>query len=586
MVNTFNIEFGGELKPEKAEVTPVSFDNGIEIGRLSLSFGNAIQPKPFFVKFQAKNRDTYSVWSPLHCINRFLYPTWRTALKIESRAQSGMPLLQFIDKSGNNICLFALSDFISFVKMSGGIDERSGNIEVKAEFFTENTVPCENYETQFYCDTRKVPYYEAIASFNEYKHSLGYESACVPEQARRCLYSSWYSFQRAVTAEGVFEQCRAAKEYGMNNVIIDDGWQTPSNSAYENVYITAGDWELCEPKFGNMKKLIEDLHGIGTKVMLWVGTPFIGSESKWYKFFNGRFLRKNRDDGTVLIADPRYADIREWYVNLLSDRMKEWKLDGFKLDFIDNFTADEKANTDYENMDVPDVNEAVTRLCDEISAGLKKINPEVMIEYRQNYIGPAMQKSGNMFRVDDCAYGALYNRVNGIDLRLLAENTAIHSDMLMWDYEASPEAAADQLTALLFMVPQISMDLKRLSAEHKRVLKFYLDFIDKNLDVLQKGRLVPLYPESNYPVVYAEKGGKVIAALYCAESICLPENTEEFTVVNATGNNAVYIDCGENSLIGREYTVLNCLGDKVASGKINAKTDRYNVPWNGMIICK
>lgn len=334
-----------------------------------------------------------------------------------------------------------------------------------------------------------------------------------------------------------------------------------------------------------MKAFTDKLHNEGMKVVLWIATPFIGSESKEFDFFRGKLLKKNRADGTVMIADPRFADVRRWYADMLSERMKSWDLDGFKLDFIDCFSLCEKSPCDYENMDYPVLGEAITALLDGITASLREIKPDVMIEYRQAYIGPSMQKSGNMFRVDDCAYGAKYNRVNGIDLRLIAPDSAIHSDMLMWDYEASVEAAADQLSALLFIVPQVSVLFDKLNDEHKRMLSFYLDFIDENRDVLQHGKLVPLYPEADYSVVYAQQNEKVIAALYSANSFEVPEPAEEFAVVNASGNEKVYIEVPEH-LLGRAYGICNCMGEETAKGIITNPVNSYRIPQNGMLICR
>ncbi len=62
---------------------------------------------------------------------------------------------------------------------------------------------------------------------------------------------------------------------------------------------------------------------------------------------------------------------------------------------------------------------------------LRAIKPEVMIEFRQSYIGPKMRRYGNLFRADDCPLDAISNRVRCSDIRLIAGDTAVHADMLM-----------------------------------------------------------------------------------------------------------------------------------------------------------
>ena len=86
-----------------------------------------------------------------------------------------------------------------------------------------------------------------------------------------------------------------------------------------------------------------------------------------------------------------------------------------------------------------------------------------------------MRECGGIQRAADCPLDAFKNRTEITDLRLIAsKKTAVHSDMLMWDYSASAEAAALQLINVMFSVPQISMRLSELSAEHRKMLKFYL----------------------------------------------------------------------------------------------------------------
>ena len=45
---------------------------------------------------------------------------------------------------------------------------------------------------------------------------------------------------------------------------------------------------------------------------------------------------------------------------------------------------------------------AVERLKKEISAALTAIKPDVLIEFRQSYVGPGIRQCGNMISVGDC----------------------------------------------------------------------------------------------------------------------------------------------------------------------------------------
>ena len=47
------------------------------------------------------------------------------------------------------------------------------------------------------------------------------------------------------------------------------------------------------------------------------------------------------------------------------------------------------------------------------------------------------------------------NRIRIADIRMLAGNTAVHSDMITWHHDETLEIAALQLVNTLFGVPQI-----------------------------------------------------------------------------------------------------------------------------------
>ena len=106
----------------------------------------------------------------------------------------------------------------------------------------------------------------------------------------------------------------------------------------------------------------------------------------------------------------------------------------------------------------------------------KKIKPDILLEFRQGYIGPNMRRFGNMFRVTDCPDDYLNNRVGVLDLRQIMGNSAVHSDMLMWHKDESPELIAVQIISILFGVMQYSARLDEIGEDAVKVSKFWFDF--------------------------------------------------------------------------------------------------------------
>ncbi|MBA2363286.1 MAG: alpha-galactosidase, partial [Chloroflexia bacterium] len=375
--------------------------------------------------------------------------------------------------------------------------------------------------------------------------------------------------------------CRLAKALGCEAVIVDDGWQTTSN---ERGYAYTGDWQPASEKIPDMRAHVERVHALGLRYILWYSVPFVGVHSAAYSRFQGKFLGENARLGTAIL-DPRFPDVREYLIGTYATAMREWDLDGFKLDFVDAFepTPDRQGERG-GGRDIDAVPEAADRLLTDVIARLRAIKPDVMVEFRQSYIGPLMRKYGNMFRAGDCPNDAVENRVRTLDVRLLCGNTAAHADMLMWHPEESAESAALQLLNVLFSVPQISVLLDRVPPEHVAMLRFWLGFWREHRDVLLDGQLAPLAPEAMYPVVLARTPEKLVAAVYVDAVVALdaPPPTLLLIVNGTLSERAVLelvTDGGE-----REVEVRDCRGTVVRTQRMDLTPGlhRIEVPPAGL----
>ena len=209
-------------------------------------------------------------------------------------------------------------------------------------------------------------------------------------------------------------------------------------------------------------------------------------------------------------ARSAYPGIRQHLIGTLERQTRDWGLDGLKLDFVDLWVppAMEYPGVSPAGRDMADVPEAADHLLTQIMQRLRTIRPEVMIEFRQWYIGPLMRKYGNMLRAADCPDCAASNRMRTIDIRLLSGNTPAHSDMLEWHAGNRVEVATMQLLHAMFSVPQISVLLDAIPQEHVEMLRFWLGFWRENRDVLLDGRLEPLMPQWLYPVIRSSTADK------------------------------------------------------------------------------
>lgn len=565
-------------------VTPEKIGNDLQFYRISVDFAQKTVPERIRIRWLEPFVDMLSTWTPFGRFDRGLYSDWRP-MRAHSRSAAGAPVIALVGKSGTNSCTIAVADAATPLELSAGISERKGDCVCVIELFTNRIDVMDHYETFIRIDTRPCPFYDSIKDTRDWWSEMGYPPAHVPLDAKRAMFSTWYNFQKDITTDTVVEQCKMAKEFGLDTVIVDDGWQTAENAGG---YSFCGDWEVAPSKIPDMKDFVDQVHALGMKFMLWYSVPFVGVHTKACAQFEGMYLW-DRDGGKTFVLDPRFAKTRAYLVGVYERAVREWGLDGLKLDFIDNFSLRDSSPANYEDMDCVSLEGAVEKLLDEITTSLRAINPDILLEFRQSYIGPVMQKYGNILRVGDCVGGAIINRVSATDLRLLTNNgTAVHSDMILWNYEAPVETAADQLVNVLYCVPQISVLFDKLPESHKKMLKFYLKFIDDNRHVLIDGELITLGMETAYSQIYAKANGEAIATIFTNPVFKLDEAYDKLTIANGSGLADAYV---ENTLdeVKYSYEIVNCMGEKVEEGEValgKGSITKFELPVCGFMFMK
>ena len=396
--------------------------------------------------------------------------------------------------------------------------------------------------------------------------------------ARLPMFSSWYCYHQDVHADVLEAECRLAKAMGMHTVIVDDGWQNADSSGG---YGYTGDWKVFAGKIPDMKAHVAKIHAMGLKYILWYSVPFVGYHAELYKRFENQLLY-HMDGLSCGVLDPRFPDVREYLIGVYETAMRAWDLDGFKLDFIDCFRAQEN-DAVRPGMDFSCVQEATERLMLDVVERLRAIKPDVMLEFRQSYTGPMMRRFGNMFRVGDCAMDIATNRIGIADIRMLAGSSAVHSDMLAWGAQESAEDAALQLLNSIFGVIQFSMILSTLSEEHRRMSKFWLEFAQTHVDTLQKGAFVPHEPHFLYPVIEAIGEEEAIVGVYMRDKIVHLPKKETVYLLNATKDAHLYVRL--DALLCAQVTVQNTLGETVCEKAVDlsAGVQTLEVPRSGMI---
>ncbi|MGX1929623.1 glycoside hydrolase family 36 protein [Flagellimonas sp. 2504JD4-2] len=574
------VELHGDFSEFDAKIELEQVSEGLGIATISLSTEQGSVPPQFALKWNLPSSDIAGHWGTGSFNDKTIGPSWGPS-KTYSMLAKQAPVIALFGHDDINRLNFSVSEALNTVVLSTGIKEEDGMVYNEIRFFSEKHRPVKNYEVKIRFDSRPQLYSKALNEVADWWASFDlYKPASVPEVARMPVYSSWYSYHQNVSMKDLLEECKLAKKMGFESIIVDDGWQTLDSN---RGYAYTGDWE--PERIPEMKEFVQAVHDLGMKFILWYAVPFAGEKSAAYTKMKGKFLRYWNGQGTYVL-DPRYPEVREFIIKTYVDATQEWDLDGFKLDFIGRFVSDDKTElTTEDGRDYASVNEATDVLMTDLMKALQEIKPDIMIEFRQPYIGPAMRKYGNMFRATDCPNLSSVNRIRTSDLRMLSGNTAVHSDMLMWHYDEPVEVAALQMLNVMYSVPQISVRLEDIPEDHFKMIKFYTNYWLKNRDVLLDGEFHPTGPLTNYPVLEGSKDGKKITAVYNDQVVNIQtEKFDQVDILNAK-RSAQIIVITEGPSKNYEYVVKDCMGSEVEKGVMEMKKEPHliNVPPSGLI---
>jgi alpha-galactosidase len=363
----------------------------------------------------------------------------------------------------------------------------------------------------------------------------------VPVLATRPVYSSWYTFTQGISAELIDAEAELAIGLGCGMVFLDDGWQ---QSAYGRGYQGLGDWRPDEVKFPDLAAHVNQLHDRGAGVALWVAPLFLGHQSAVHAELK-KYAPYWSAEMNCWVLDPRYLPVREHLADICLRLVTDYGVDALKVDFLD--TAMHYQGTESQG-DIADVGVAMAELLSLLRRRLADAGHQnVVFEFRQPYVNPAIARYGQILRAGDCPADALLNRQRTVDCRLLAAGQVVHSDPLMWGPTGGPAAVAQQLYGAMFSVPQISMRLAELPPEQVEALAGLLAFWQDHSEVLLTGQLRVSGSEASYTLVAAvrEDLGLAVVVAYVPQVVDLDSlGATQITVVNATATPGLAIRTG------------------------------------------
>lgn len=545
--------------------------------RVELAREGAANPPRFTVRMSAPQRRIRHLWT----VNDNLFPIspYLVGRRVSSLCEN-MPLYSFIDDADTNRLTVGLGECARQVTFRGGVEEVGCAIFGEFGFFSQGEAPIGGYALEVCIDRGERPFCDAVSDMARWiSASAGYAAWEAPDAAFEPVYSTWYGFHQDIRDRDVEAECERASRLGMKTVIVDDGWQTEKGGGG---YRFCGDWRPAPGRFPDMAAHVRRVQSKGMKYVLWYSVPFIGYGSENASRFEGKCLsRIDRYGASVL--DPRFPEVRRFLVDTYATAAKEWGIDGFKLDFIDRFRIegeDPAVEEGYAGRDYRSVPIAVEALLREIREALVAIRPDMLVEFRQSYVGPGIRPYGNMLRAGDCPGDGRQNRVAIANLRLVSPGSAVHADMLEWSARTDAEDAAIAVLSSIFGTVQYSNVIAEMPESHVSMMRHWIDFSRRRRSALQKGWFRPHHPELAYPVIESGDASCRIVGVYAEGFIASVEGPErEAVVINATDAASIAVRLDRP----RAAVVYDTFGKRVRDAEVPSGLSELAVPRAGYV---
>ena len=547
---------------------------GVDEISIRLSSGKDAAPPRFEAMFSFPQIRMNHLWTDFAADGGRLKPDWSRWHR--SDIAHGQPLCALHDGNNRNRLTMACSEALRKVEWRMALREENCMVVGGFRFFTAAEAPVKNYEVRIRLDGRDMFWSDSVQEAAAWIARTADLTPCrVPDAAFDPLYSSWYSFHQDVFAKDIEDECAVAAEMGMKTLILDDGWQTDDTN---RGYAFCGDWKVSPRRFPDMAAHVRKVHDLGMRYMIWYSVPFVGRKSENWTRFKGKYLDVGQD---ASVLDPRFPEVRRFLVDTYVTAMKEWDLDGFKLDFIDSFNLygkDPAIAEGYAGRDIRSLPDAVNRLMTDVHAALTAAKPDVLLEFRQKYIGPAIRQFGNMMRASDCPGDMQLNRQRIADLRLTCGGAAVHADMLEWHPSDTPQGAALPILSSMFGVIQYSMMLRDLPEGHREAIRHWLSFSQKHRKALLNGRFLAYNPESQYPLLAGENADERIIGVYMSGMVVPCGELDRPTyILNGTLIDGIALDVEDDATA----ELYDTFGQAVGTQKLKRGIQRVPVPKSG-----
>lgn len=576
--NKSKIHIEGDMSPFEATVDIK--EEGLQkyIVNIYLHSAYAAAPPSFNVSVKFPKDKINQIWNSNTWSNKsyFTIPSY-------DRAAAGFSIISGLTINDHNQITFTCKDAYKAKFVSSNIKEESDSIVFSLGFFEDNP-PLSNlqdYQAEVLVDFRSIHFskaiYDASSWFLEDEFKKGVASV---DTTNVPVFSTWYPMHRNIPLENITRELDSLKTFNFKSVLVDDGWQSLVQMKIDTAY------SYEESSFKTMNLFKQKCSDMGLPLYLWYSIPFVGGNPVVLKKFEGKYIRY-RAPRQMYVLDPRYSDVRKHLVSIYANFLTAWQFDGYWFDFLKGFYPNEGAIIEQDKgRDFVSIDLAVDTLFADMEARLKTIRPNIFMGQKFSVVGPNLVSYQNFLTGFVGVENTQVVREKMVNNRLLYGKYTPFMEVVAINPRESVEDIARKLQSVLFGNPYLSFYLTTLPDASKQTIRFWLDYWEKNHNVIFEGSFEPMQVSRFYPVIKVENEQKVIFMIYEDYTINLPVVlNKSIDVINSKTNGNIQFLLNKPDA-QYNYEIFNCKGVSTENGIVKSKNKNavdFTVPTAGFI---
>ncbi len=451
-------------------------------------------------------------------------------LKKKACANTGFPFVALFHRGGESRAAFGLVDQLTETALEAELSEATCSYHFHWYKPRGNiSLPKRRWEEIMFVSTARRPWPAVLQAYTStVDREWPQTQMPVPDFAYDPVFCTWTAIHHAVSQAWVLRNAHLAADLGFGIWLTDDGWFT-DKAAFAN-YAYTGDWEPCVPKFPDFVGHVREVQAMGLRYVLWVAPFMVGHDSQAARRL-AHLLMPPIAQLNFSNLSPQYHETEAVVIDLLVRLMRDYGLDGLKIDFIDAIASDGQP---IPQPDYPTLGEGFYRLMSEAADRLQAIKPDMLIEFRNPYTNLASRRYANLYRASDVPINFMLNRWQVVMLRLLAPDRAVHLDPALWHPADSDAAVAVHLINLLSSVPMVSIELDRYPQNHLDLLRYWIGFYRAHRDTIMHGEFAPELHLGHIPLIRFNGPSERIIGLYEDYAFSMREGPLPLWILNAS----------------------------------------------------